>query len=92
MKTKKLDSYGNVKPFSQKLTKLPKPQELNNPRGFLETQAIRSLENLIRSKLKRMFRVTTTVLLLTLAKCLPEIPTLVVIHLFLTMVVAILDL
>ncbi|GFS54749.1 copia protein [Trichonephila inaurata madagascariensis] len=27
----KLDSYENVKP-SQKLTKLPKPQELNNPR------------------------------------------------------------
>ncbi|GFY40676.1 retrovirus-related Pol polyprotein from transposon 17.6 [Trichonephila inaurata madagascariensis] len=28
----KLDSYENVKPSSQKLTKLPKPQDLNNPR------------------------------------------------------------
>ncbi|GFS54876.1 transposon Ty3-I Gag-Pol polyprotein [Trichonephila inaurata madagascariensis] len=27
----KLDSYENVKPSSQKLTKLPKPRELNNP-------------------------------------------------------------
>ncbi|GFY73561.1 uncharacterized protein TNIN_21641 [Trichonephila inaurata madagascariensis] len=81
----KLDSYENVKPSSLKSTKLPKPQELNTrfSRNTGNPQFRKS-----HSELKRMFRVTTTVLLLILATCQHGIPTLVAIHLFLAMVVA----
>ncbi|GFW88076.1 retrovirus-related Pol polyprotein from transposon 412 [Trichonephila clavipes] len=81
----KLDSYENVKLSSQKLTKLSNSRFSRNT-GNPEFRKSHSF------KIEKMFRVTTIVLLLTLATGQLGIPTPVFIHLFLAMVVATLDL
>ncbi|GFX66552.1 hypothetical protein TNCV_3496121 [Trichonephila clavipes] len=91
MLAEKLDSYKNVKP-SQKFTKFPKPRELNKARFSRNTDNPEFRKSHSFKVEKNISGNHNRVHLLTLTTCQHEIPTLVVIHLLLAIVVSTLNL